>query len=514
MGLRRFAVLGLCTIGVCAIGACGPSREPFALRAVVATEIQKLASEEPTTIAVTPPDLEARTRKLLGRFALGYAELEDLQEATALGDASTAFLVRELHARNSSVEHRSAVLTLLGARHTPTAADVITRELAQESEPKLRADAALALAFAGQEQVVPALLEQRFVETDASVANDIDFALCLLGNYSGAARLAVVEARDPRGPARLEGALAHAKQTNPSAQWDNLQGSAAKILDQLWSNGDPQRLITTNQPTPRQRLEVWKRIARLSTSANAEPDSNSKTDEALDPREREARRDARRRAAEYALENGAPWTADLLALALHDEDRGVRAGAARALGRMGWRAQSAFTALVAALDEPTIASDAARALGEIGEPKAIDALLVALASDATAVRAAAAEALGNLGATNAIEPLRAAIDAKEPIGLRIAAVCALSRLGQGDEVESAMIALLENAAGDLTAIENELEARLVAASAAERAGAREALNAWRALAPPPHVELDARDVAERFRGRARVMRSLAPAKAR
>jgi len=507
-------VLVLCTMGVCAITACGPSREPFLLRAVVAKQLQSLSAERPATPSGTPPELETRARTVLARFELEERSDSLFAEARDLGEGAIPFLEGQFRDRSASLEHRALAASILGVLRTEAAADAIVRGLEEAQPAELRAKASIALAVSEQPHVVPTLLEQIFVESDPHAARDIAFALCLLGNYSNVARLRKFQSNDPDTEEWCDEVLRHAKSANPSAQWDNLQGSAAKILDRVWSNGDPQRLLSTNQPTPRQRLEVWKRIRLLSTRATVDADSNSASGEALDSREREARRNARRRAAEYALENGAPWTADLLALALHDEDRGVRAGAAQALGRMSWRAHGAWTVLVAALDEPTIAADAARALGEIGEAKAINALLAALASDATLVRTAAAEALGNLGATNAIEPLRAAIEPKEPVELRIAAICALSRLGCGDEVESAMIALLENAAGDLTAVERELEARLVALQGADRAGAKEALNAWRALAPPPHVELDARDITERWRARARVLRMLLPAKSR
>jgi HEAT repeat protein len=488
-----------------ALTACSPAREPFALRAVVASAIAGLSSQVPAAPTATPPELEARARKVLGAFTNGGSvELEDLVDAAALGEASIPFLASELRAKNASVEHRGAVLAMLGPLQSEVAADVIVRELAESGEPSVRASAALALAVSGKEHVVPAMLEQLFVEADSAVVREIAFALCILGNHSGVARLAELQAHDPAAKGELESALEHAKQVNPSAQWDNLRGSAAEILDRVWSNGDPQRLLSTNNPTPRQRLEVWRRIALLSTRAADAPPS---ADESLDPRERERRATQRRNAAEYALANGAPWTAELLAAALHDEDRGVREGAARALGRMGWRARAAATALVAALDEPSIAAESAKALGWIGEPQATEALVRALASDSDPVRAAAASALGSLGAESASDSLRAVLKGREPVESRIAAASALTRLGHGDETEPVLIELLEKAEGDLTDVETLLEERLVAAKRDGRPGAIEALKAWLALRPPPSIAADAPSVAQRYRERAKVLRS-------
>lgn len=91
--------------------------------------------------------------------------------------------------------------------------------------------------------------------------------------------------------------------------------------------------------------------------------------------------------------------------ALEDPDPGVRARAARLLGRMEERGPEAVSALLGALgnEEAPVRVAAALALGRLGAatPEVVDGLLRVLGDEEADVRAQAARAVGELGVWNA-----------------------------------------------------------------------------------------------------------------
>jgi HEAT repeat protein/beta-lactamase regulating signal transducer with metallopeptidase domain len=91
-----------------------------------------------------------------------------------------------------------------------------------------------------------------------------------------------------------------------------------------------------------------------------------------------------------------PAAAAALIGALRDDDAGVRAAAAEALGKRG--ESTAVPALVAALrdEEAAVRANAVEALAEVGDGRALEGLLTALGDANTEVRANAAAALGEL----------------------------------------------------------------------------------------------------------------------
>lgn len=93
------------------------------------------------------------------------------------------------------------------------------------------------------------------------------------------------------------------------------------------------------------------------------------------------------------------------AVALKDDDRGVRQAVAATLGKLG--DTRAIGPLVLALRDSDIFTQtaAAIALGEIGDPKAIDALIPMVNHDNESARSAAATALGNIDDPRAISLL-------------------------------------------------------------------------------------------------------------
>lgn len=100
-----------------------------------------------------------------------------------------------------------------------------------------------------------------------------------------------------------------------------------------------------------------------------------------------------------------PRGCDALREALGDIDFDVRAGAAKALGRLG--DTGSVDSLIGALldQEWSVRAAAACALGRLGDPRGVDALVEALGDQILRVRAEAAKALGQLGDARGINTL-------------------------------------------------------------------------------------------------------------
>lgn len=115
------------------------------------------------------------------------------------------------------------------------------------------------------------------------------------------------------------------------------------------------------------------------------------------------------------------------------EDEGVRARAARRMGRS--RNPMALGKLVEALDDasPEVRRQAARGLGEARAPEAVSHLLDELQNEESDIRTEAAEALGKIGDRTVIDPLIEALD-DEDIRIQISAISALANIG-GDDVD-------------------------------------------------------------------------------
>ena len=156
------------------------------------------------------------------------------------------------------------------------------------------------------------------------------------------------------------------------------------------------------------------------------------------------------------------------------EKPGVRAFAAKALGRMQEKARDAAPDLARALSEENgeVRSAARWALGQIG-PAAVPALREALASNNVQVRSDAASALGSMGpaAEDAVPALRQALQDENPV-VRIEAISALEKIqASSGAVVKALIRVLEGDKDDFV--------RLNAARALNKirtAGAKEAVS--------------------------------------
>jgi HEAT repeat protein len=136
----------------------------------------------------------------------------------------------------------------------------------------------------------------------------------------------------------------------------------------------------------------------------------------------------RRDAAEDLGRLKYPHATPALVVALSDEDAGVRAAAADALGRMGTEdAVGPLSRLLAEDPSPNVRQTAAQSLTLIGSPPALAALTKGLQSALPDVRRLAARALGDSGQPSAAGDLRPLL--KDPdVSARIAAVRSLGAL--------------------------------------------------------------------------------------
>lgn len=138
---------------------------------------------------------------------------------------------------------------------------------------------------------------------------------------------------------------------------------------------------------------------------------------------------------EYDRSSIAPYTAvdpavfRGLAAVLRDENKGVRADAAYAIGILG--GASVAKELIAALQDPesSVRAAAATALGKVGTSEEGKALIPLLADESTSVRNRAMEAVGVLRVRDAGPPLREMFEQNRRRELGTRVLSSLSRIG-------------------------------------------------------------------------------------
>jgi hypothetical protein len=144
-------------------------------------------------------------------------------------------------------------------------------------------------------------------------------------------------------------------------------------------------------------------------------------------------------------------TLEDLAASLRHDDADVRRNAAWLLGRM--RDERIVPPLIGALDDPDagVRLRAAQALASFRDSRAVGPLLARLATeDDPETRAQIVTALGRQGAVEASEPLIAALSDPDARA-RMAAAEALGMLGEADEADSRVVALMAAFSGDADA---------------------------------------------------------------
>jgi HEAT repeat protein len=132
---------------------------------------------------------------------------------------------------------------------------------------------------------------------------------------------------------------------------------------------------------------------------------------------------------------GGPRALDRLQGLLSGDDADVRRAALHGLGRVGGRRAAELVALALADEDPTVQVVATQVLGHIrdeaGDAPGAAELILALGSELPQIRQAAARALGYTGSTRAVEPLQELLRS-EDTGAAMAAVEALGALSPGE----------------------------------------------------------------------------------
>ena len=351
-------------------------RAPFLTRPAVAETLATLGQEAPEPVVPPAPeagsDLEQEALGLVTFLVSASADFADaaFEDAARLGDPALPVLLAVFRDEALPRDDRRAALRLIGAIETPAAGLVLTREMADNEDPAMRALAAWKLETHPWDGCVIELLRRLKYEKDASVVPWIARALAAHGNYAGLESLDVLVSWYGTGSEAAGHLVSLAEQAGFEA---SLAGSAA--LRAAWDAGDPDGLLPPAEPTAWRHKDLWDRVSRLSEFELRGVDDSR-----------------------YILSRLAPWAAPVLGEALRDESQLVRLHVAQALQRMGPRCAGALDDLVAALAEPGLAPTAARALGSSRAAAAEPVLVQAAApGEAPALRVAAVRALGHLG---------------------------------------------------------------------------------------------------------------------
>ncbi|WP_138007535.1 HEAT repeat domain-containing protein [Halalkalirubrum salinum] len=191
-------------------------------------------------------------------------------------------------------------------------------------------------------------------------------------------------------------------------------------------------------------------------------DTDSLTERLLGSDSPAVRKRAAELLGELVDESDTEIVGSLVAVAMSDDDEGVRAAAIDALDEIGagaveqllvkvtgtkiqqgatWATAKRFAAALSS-DIPELRMAAANALGNLGEASAIPALLSALDDEYSAVRIRVCKALGTLEHPRAVEPLIRQLDDSRG-QVRLAAANALATIGN-DRALSALLDMLSD----------------------------------------------------------------------
>jgi len=474
-----FATLGALLLAACGSDAPSEGRPPFVLRAVVAPAVAELEARiaAPRAPGEPEPGTRERLEGLLTMLEDPASDLRQvaLEDAASLGDPAVALAAAALDDAAAPLARRHAAASVLGAIATPRASEALCATLEANELPGLRARCALELGHAGQDALLLRMLLRLKKETDGETVVWLAEALAGLGSHAGLDGLLVVRAGGASEDVR---ALA-AERLAELARAAEVESPEALLA--RW-NSPRAGELARRAPSDALALEVWRAIARLA-------EWNLRTVD-----------DSR-----FELSRSGPWVAELLARALHDENRYVRVHAAQCLERMGPRAAAAGPELVLALGEPELAAHAAAALGGIAHAPAAPELARLVDGPADLdLRIAAAAALGHLAGAAPRAALERALAEGQALDLRQAAAQALLALGAARPSARFLCERLTDPAADPGAAEDAL-ANWLALLAEGDEPTRGLFGRWRALGPAPGLIPSASEAQARQRARAELL---------
>ncbi|MBK7644533.1 MAG: HEAT repeat domain-containing protein [Planctomycetes bacterium] len=485
--MRFVALFALCLFGACHKQA--PSEQTpsstYELRAVNKAELAALP--KPAEPPALEPKLVERLRsQIVDRsHLLGKMRALELADIASSADAAVVAADALLSDAKSGDEEKRSAIEVLGGIDTQASAEALAKrvDIQTSHEPWIRETAAFELGRLSSDVVVPGMCAQLKYETDAQTVIWIAALLAKHRNYSGLDGLRVL-GTGGRTPEIRDHALSMLSNLAREAGFDD-----PDALYAAWNSADTEHKVPREEPSPALRAEIWMRVADLGVFDLKHVDD-----------------------ARFVLSRSPWWVVDVLVAALHEEEPHLRACVAQSLERMGARASAACPELVKALEEPRTAPAVATALAAIGCRDCLPALVACTHKGRGAeLRHAAARALGALGSQPAIDALRTLFESADTPDLRQTAAEALVELGQGALVAPLLVESLTRPGADHDAAETALERWLTQSADADAPGAKQALEAWRALAGDPNQTSTVAQTSARHAARATLLSERLPA---
>jgi HEAT repeat protein len=480
--VRHTTLLALLLLAGCSKSAPATS---FELKAVSSAALAAVSK---------PPEPPAPDRELVTHLREQIADRAHLQgklralalsDIVATPDAAIAAADALLSDASVSDEAKRSALEVLGGIDTPASAKALAKRIDIQTShaPWIRATAAFEVGRLSSDAVIPELCAQLKYETDGDTVVWIAALLAKHKNFCGLDGLRVLSVSGLT-PEVQDHARSMLAQIASDAGFTD-----ADALYAAWNSADPERKVPREEPSPELRTEIWRRVAALRVFDLKLVDD-----------------------ARFVLSRSPWWVIDVLVAALHEEVPQLRTCVAQSLERMGARASAACPELVRALDEPRMAPAVATALAGIGCRDALEPLVRCTQKGRDAeLRHAAARALGVLGSQPAIDALAQLFAKADTADLRQTAAESLVGLGQGALGAQMLVECLAQPGADHDTAETALELWLDKSARDGNAAAKEALEAWRALAGDPRETPTVAKVTERHKARAELMRARLPA---
>ncbi len=365
-----------------------PLLAPFELRDVLQTALAELAHEIAPTAGIGPgveegPSFPAvaeasdspvdpgEVRGLTEMLSSASGSMRDLalSGAAGLGPAAIPELTALAADEEATMDARAAALEVLHALGDVRAEITLLELLRTLPNAGLRSHAAWRLSEGQFDCVVPGLLLRLKYEDDMEVLRWIATALAKHGNFAGVEDLLRRAEESPDDP-RSADARATADALAVAVELED-----GLTLRAAWRSGDPEGRLPDPERSPAFDLAAWRWIEHLEDYQLRGVDD-----------------------ARFVFKRLDAPSARLLGRALHDENVYVRTHVAQCLERMGTRALAQTVALTEALGDHRIGPGAAGALGAMGALEA-ESQLLALTSDGVRIglRLAALRALTVFG---------------------------------------------------------------------------------------------------------------------
>jgi len=494
--MRALALAALFSLAACSPqDSPAPTTSTFALSEVVKAELAALDSELelPELAGGENAELSEEVNGLITFLSGASGNLREsaILDLLSIGDEAVPILAAALGAGASTDDRCIAAIELLGALDSVRSSAQLLHGVETGREGWIRAHCAWRLGQGTQEWIIPRLVHRLRYETDGECVIWIAVALAHFGNYSGLVGLRELRNNGVTEAIRASAARELAALALPFDR-DELEklGGADDGVGLSWAWNTPGS-TSFEAPTPssaRYRREIWRLIDDLDAFQLRGVDD-----------------------ARFVLSRLGTTAALCLAQALHDSSPHTRVHSAQALHRMGARGHVAGPELVRALDDEELAPTAAEALGRVGHPDASAALEARLdARHPLGLRVASARALGFIGLASSVDALRPLLADSNAFDLRQAAAESMVYCGVGEETARLLCELIESKRVDPASSVAALGWWLNQSARRNEPGTSAALEEWNVLYVPAGTVAPLEEVEERNRARVAIIRALLP----